>query len=94
MKYLRLFETDEDYEDFASTRFPRPNVTHIKQSLSKKQRYNKDLYLTFTALEANSSVSLNRVGTESFSCSFEYSIDKGTLASIHYRNISIFIKYW
>lgn len=86
MKYLRLFETDEDYEDFASTRFPRPNVTHIKQSLSKKQRYNKDLYLTFTALESNSSVSLNRVGTtESFSCSFEYSIDKG----IHWQAYTI-----
>ena len=39
MKYLRLFETDEDYEDYINNPTALPNVSRVNQS-EQKQKYN------------------------------------------------------
>lgn len=79
MKYLKKFDTHSDYEAFTGgTDFILPNISVCVNE--NEVHYNPtDKKLTFIAEQANSTIKLNRRGTDTSlsNASLQYSIDNG-----------------
>jgi len=98
MKYIKKFEQHSDYEAFmGGVEYVTPNVSYCVNE--DEVHYNPiesyDPILKFTAEQANSTIQLNRIGTETtFANSvFQYSINNGEWHDVVFSSTTVYTIY-